>query len=197
MQRGLEGRRVALVADPQDGASRSAVETVIGHLERAGATVHTLASGASDEDWHGAKYAALVLIGSGDAAAADPRMVQLVREFLVSDKPLAAYGAAVGTVLAAGGLAGRVVAAGGDLKGTIEQAGAKCVAEDIHVDDALITGREGSDIEAFASRLVRALSSHLEEGALDEMSDMSFPASDPPAVTPSSVGHLRGDDSRG
>ena len=91
MLRGLEGRRVAVFASPKDSAEeRAAVMTQA--LERAGARIHLLSeSSASDQDYHGAKYAALVLVGDeGAQFEIEPRLVQLAREFLASDKPVAA-----------------------------------------------------------------------------------------------------------
>jgi putative intracellular protease/amidase len=187
MQRGLEGRRIALF-----GSEGAALDTVRRELEAAGATVQSVSEKDGDEDWHGAKYAALVLIGANPAfAKSDPRLVQLVREFLVADKPLAAYGSAVRIVFEAGGVEGRSVSADGDLKTAIESVGAKCVDEDIHADAMLITARESIGVDAFAARLLAELSSRLEESAVDEMSELSFPASDPPAVSPTSIGHLK------
>ena len=189
MQRGLEGRRVACYVEADAPGDR-----ILRALDQAGAEVQRLQSAGPDEDWHGAKYAALVLIGGRDgSSAAEPRLAQLVREFLVSDKPLAAFGRAVRVVVGAGGAAGRSVAADEEIRDAIEQAGATCVSSAMHVDEALITARESADPDAFATRVVREFATRLEEGAVDEMSDLSFPASDPPAVTPASVGHLRGD----
>lgn len=189
MLRGLDGRRIALFAST-DGASRPRADMVVRALETAGALVQRLALSDSEDDWHGAKYAGLVLIDDETPSLdGNPRLIQLVREFLVSDKPLAAFGGAVSVVFEAGGVEGRTVAARGALKMAMERAGATCVDAPIHVDEALITAREGADIQSFAARLVRELSSRLEERAVDEMSELSFPASDPPAVSPSSVGH--------
>lgn len=191
MQRGLDGRRIALFSDLKDGGANTPAEAVRRALEGAGAKVQLLSASATEEDWHGAKYAALVLVdGDGSSSQNDPRILQLVREFLVSDKPLAAFGAAVRAVFEAGGVQGRSVAASGDLKAAIEKGGATCVKEDMHADGALITARSEVGIDGFASRLVRELANRFEEGALDEMSELSFPASDPPAVSPASIGHL-------
>jgi putative intracellular protease/amidase len=163
-------------------------------LEQAGADVTRLESARQDDSWHGAAYAALVLVGGRDGSdATDERLVQLVREFLLSGKPLVAYGEAVRIVVEAGGAAGRSVAANDDLKDAIDQAGATCVPAEIHVDESLITARASADLGEFADRLVRELATRLEESAVDEMSDLSFPASDPPAVTPASVGRPRRD----
>ena len=188
MQRGLEGRRIALYAAADGGDVPAALAAALGD---AGARVHQLASGAGDEDWHGAKYAALVVAGAGTEA--EPKLRQLVLEFLVADKPLVGIGEGVGAVLAAGGVAGRRVAAVGSLRDEAEAAGATCVETAFHADEALITARGEGDPEDLAQEVVRALSARLEDRAVDEMSELSFPASDPPAVTPSSVGHVAPD----
>ena len=195
MQRGLEGRRIALVDGSEGGGTQPLAEAVRRALEGAGAVVQGLSAAGSDQDWHGGKYAALVLVGPGGSGPSAPRVVQLVREFLVSDKPLAAIGDAVRTVFEAGGVQGRIVSANADLRAALEQAGATSVDEDLHVDDALVTARDDARADELASRLVRAFSERLEEGAVDEMSDLSFPASDPPAGAPRTVGRPRRDDS--
>jgi putative intracellular protease/amidase len=194
MQRGLDGRRVAVFVSSSENAQQR--ETVVTRaLEQAGARINVLnAAGQRDEDFHGAKYAALVLIGDGTSTDnADARVIQLTREFLASDKPVAVFGSALNLLLEAGGAAGRSLAADTALKPALEAAGATCVDDPIRVDETLITARGNADVNDFASRLVEELSSRLEDRALDEMSEMSFPASDPPATTPGSVGHIAPD----
>ena len=191
MLRGLEGRRVAVFASPKDSAEeRAAVMTQA--LERAGARIHLLSeSSASDEDYHGAKYAALVLVGDeGAQFEIDPRLVQLAREFLASDKPVAAFGSALKVILEAGGAAGRTLAAHAPLKAVLEGAGAELVDEPVHADGSLLSAQGSANLSEFGSRVVAEFSNRLEEHALDEMSDLSFPASDPPAVTPASIGRV-------
>lgn len=189
MQRGLEGRRVALYAA---AAAPGDIPGSLAHaLEAAGARVHRLAADADDGDWHGAKYAALVVAGAGTEA--EPKLRQLVLEFLVADKPLVGIGEGVGAVLAAGGVAGRRVAAVGSLRDEAEASGATCVDAAFHTDEALITARGEGDPQELAQQVVRALSARLEDRAVDEMSELSFPASDPPAMTPASVGHVAPD----
>jgi putative intracellular protease/amidase len=155
MQKGLEDRRIALFAAGDKG-------TVTRALEKAGARVASLHGGlpTRDEDWHGAKYAALVIVDAGqNATTKEPRIVQLAREFLVSDKPIAAYGGGIQVLHEAGGL-----------------------------DEDVVLAVPDGDLEAFSSALVRGLSSKLEESQLDDMSAQSFPASDPPSTTPASIG---------
>jgi hypothetical protein len=188
MTRGLEGRRIALAALDEDAATG----TVAKALEQAGARLDLLRLGeGTDTDWHSGKYAGLVLTGGAAdrPVDADPRLVQLVREFLASEKPVAALGNALRVLLHAGGVAGRTVAATGRLKAIVGAAGGKPGAEPLVVDGSLVTAT-GSDVDAFASRVVQEFSRCLEEHEVDEMSEQSFPASDPPSTTPVSIGHL-------
>lgn len=155
MQRGLEDRRIALLA----AGDRAAVARA---LEQAGARVSDLHGGlpTRDEDWHGARYAALVIADAGEGVTAkEPRIVQLTREFLVGDKPVCVYGGGVQVLHEAGGLE----------------------------EDALIAESDGN-VQEFAARCVKALVNQLEERQIDDMSDQSFPASDPPATSPSTIG---------
>jgi putative intracellular protease/amidase len=195
MLRGLEGRRVALFVTPDDDAAKQRTAVVARALEQAGARIHVLsASNTSDEDFHGGKYAALVLLGDSAAGAEkDPRLGQLTREFLASDKPVAAFGGALAVILEAGGAAARTVVAHGPLKAPLEGAGATLVDEPIHVDGSLITAQGSVQADEFAARVARELSSYFDEHAVDEMVDSSFPASDPPASTPASIGRVAPD----
>lgn len=157
MQRGLNGRRIAVF-----DASKSRARDVVPALEGAGALVHQLQQGDPDEHWHGGRYAALIVIGAAGARGrdfqAEPRLVQLVREFLVSDKPVAALDVPL---------------------------------ESIQADETLLAVRGSGDASAFAGQVVREFSTRLEEHDLDEMSEMSFPASDPPALNPGTAGHAK------
>jgi putative intracellular protease/amidase len=152
MLRGLEGRRIALYARGDDRSIRS-------RLEDAGAQVVDLSAGApAEEDWHSGKYAALVIGSCVEGDAVQPRALQLLREFLVADKPVAVVGEGVRA---------------------LEEAGALQT-------DAVLADAAGSG--DFAERLVRAFSDRLDEAQVDDMSEQSFPASDPPSVTPTSAG---------
>ncbi len=156
MQRGLDGRRLALF-----DASRARARDVVPALERAGALVHALKDSDPDEQWHGGRYAALVVVGDGGPEFhGDRRLVQLVREFLLSDKPVAALDVPL---------------------------------ESIQADESLLAVRGTGDARGFAEQVVREFSSRLEERDVDEMSELSFPASDPPAVNPGAVGRVSPD----
>lgn len=156
MQRGMEGRRIALF-DASGVRSRDVAPA----LERAGAQVHVLKDGDPDEQWHGGMYAALVVLGeAGPEFSGEPRLVQLVREFLVSDKPVAVL---------------------------------DVPPEAIQAEETLLAVRGSGDPRGFADQVVREFSNRLEEHDVDEMSELSFPASDPPAVNPGSVGRVKRD----
>lgn len=157
MQRGLEGRRIALYC----GEGAEGVDVIAGALERAGAQVHRLSREDPDEAWHGGMYAALVLLGgSSESIGANPRLVQLVREFMVSDKPVAAMGVPL---------------------------------DAIQVDESLLAVRGAGDPEPFARDVVTELATRLEEHDVDAMSELSFPASDPPSTSPTATGPVAPD----
>lgn len=154
MASGLADRRIALYC----GEGSEGINAVQRALEAAGARVHRLNREDPDEAWHGAIYAGLVIVGGvKESAGAIPRLVQLVREFMVSDKPVAAMAVSL---------------------------------DAIQADETLLAVLGNDDPDAFAKKVVKEFSERLEQRAVDEMSDLSFPASDPPATTPLSAGHL-------
>ena len=179
MQAGLQGKKVALVAT-DDASQVSAWRRA---LEQAGAVVEVLGS-------HGAAispaldYEALVALGAAGEGPADraraqfPReIVQLVKEMAVSEKPVVALGSAVTLLADADVVRGRRVSAAGAARERLEEAGARLSVDATTNDERLWTGT-GS--ESDANRIVGALSAVVTQAAVDQMSDQSFPASDPP-----------------
>src|SRR5919201_4691101 len=131
MLRGLEGRRIAVLAS---GNAEREVAAVTQALEAAGARLQLLKPGegaGSEADWHGARYAGLVVIS--ESPVTEPKVLQLAREFFVSQKPVAAFGAGAAKLAQSGG-----------------------------TEDAL-TAAAGTEIEEFARRIVSEFSSRLEE----------------------------------
>jgi putative intracellular protease/amidase len=186
MLHGLEGRRIAVTMP--DGTPIDNVAVIRDALMASGGEVEALTRESNDDAWHSGLYAALVVVG-GDADTglpkADPRLVQLVREFLVSEKPVAAIGTGVGVVIEAGGAAGRTLTADKPLTPAAETSGATLVDESVHTDGCLISARSGAGVEEFSRVVAKEFARQLEEEHLDEMSAQSFPASDPPATNPS------------
>ena len=70
----------------------------------------------------------------------------------------------------------------------MDAAGGVVVDQPIHVDDTVFTALASAKPEDVGDRLAVSLAARLEEHAVDEMSEMSFPASDPPAVSPGTGG---------
>ena len=194
MLRGLEGRRILVAVVPQDGSAQGKADAVRSALEKAGATVELRSADAGeDAEWRGGMYAGLVTVGGDDDGGdVNARLVQVLREFLASEKPVAAIGATA-PIIEAGGAAGRTLATGARQQAAVEAAGGKWVDAAVHSDGCLISARAETDAAAFATQVVREFAEALDERDVDTMSEQSFPASDPPSSTPGSVGHLSPD----
>jgi protease I len=195
MELGLNGRHVAILA--ADGVDAAEVGAIRGALVDAGAVADVLAarggnvrgagggSVAVDQTFEmcrAADYDALV-IPSGPAAVdqlkAERRAVQFVKEFMAGDKPVAAAGDGVRVLIAADAVAGRAVAAPTDVAGDLRNAGAEVVEAPVHVDEKLITSR-GGVLDDFRRAIVREFANRVDEARVDQLSEQSFPASDPP-----------------
>jgi putative intracellular protease/amidase len=162
-----------------------------GVLTQAGASVELLSSRSPDNLLHSAPYAALVLVGQIEGTTAD-KALQLTREFLVADKPVAAHGHAVAVLLASGGMTGRTVAVDDDLAEAVTAAGATTSREATYADDGVVTARASVDVSEFATIVAQHVGRHVDEREADDVSAMSFPASDPPPG-PTTVGRVSRD----
>lgn len=198
----LGGRRVVMLAG--EGTERDALVVPIRALEAEGATVDVAAPGCAEFGFGGGSserfppnhdltairagdYEAL-LIPAGCAAVLrdDEGAVQLVRDFMERDKPVAVLGDGVALLVAADAVRGRTVAAG-SLADSVRGAGGATEDRTVTVDQKLVTARDTSDLATFADRLVTLLAQTVEETRLDRMVEQSFPASDP-LPSPTSVG---------
>jgi protease I len=195
MDQKLAGRRIAvLAADPGDetvSASRKA-------LQEAGAVVDMLTDSGEPKSREGseggsgnrhvsgtsASEFAGFLILSGDtkdiALVRGDGAIQFAREMMLLEKPVAALGDGVRLLVSSDALTGRVVACPSALRAEVEGAGGHCVDEPVHADENLITCRSVAESSKLIERFIRKLESRAADLKVDELSESSFPASDPP-----------------
>jgi protease I len=146
-----------------------------------------------------ADFDALVLPGgvaNPDRLRTEPAAVKLVRDFMESDKPVAAICHGPWLLVEAGAVKGRTITSWPSLKTDIRNAGGEWVDKPVQVDQKLITSRKPADLPAFCQRIVQDFADHLDETMIDQASEMSFPASDPPPG-PVAVGKGRPSDEAG
>jgi protease I len=207
MQAGLKGRKVAILAT--DGVEQVELVEPRKALEAAGATAELVSPKQGSiqafnhhdkgdtfevqrtlDDAHAADFDALFLPGgviNPDALRREPKAVQFVREFMVSDKPVAAICHGAWMLVEADAVAGRTLTSWPSLQTDIRNAGGEWVDSAVKVDGRLITSRKPDDLPQFNAAIVREFATGISNGEVDRMSEQSFPASDPPPG-PSSVG---------
>jgi protease I len=178
-------------------------------LRQAGATVHLVTPGGKPirawrhhepgqllqadralEDVTSPEFDALLLPGgvaNPDALRTDEHAVQLVREFMASDRPVAAICHAPWLLVEAGAVAGRTLTSWPSLATDLRNAGATWVDADVQVDGQLVTSRKPDDIPHFVRELTRVIAAASEQRRVDSVVEQSFPASDP-APGPTSIG---------
>jgi protease I len=195
MEFGLKGRHIAiLAADGIDGAQVVAVRRA---LAGAGAVADVLGLRSGNlrvegpdslvveralDQCHSTDFDALVIPGGKagiEALRAEPQAVQFVKEFMAADKPAAVIGEGVAMLVAAEAAAGRVVA-GGPVADEVRRAGGDVVDAAVHVDEKLITGRDGRALDELNAAILREFANRVDEARVDQLSEQSFPASDPP-----------------
>ena len=201
MKLGLTGRRIAILAT--DGVEQVELEVPRKALDEAGAITHLIAPDegsiqAMNHDEKGARipvdriladarpseYDALLLPGglaNPDRLRGDERAVHFVREFMLSEKPVAAICHAAWMLVEANAVAGRTLTSWPSLQTDIRNAGGDWVDEPVRVDERLITSRKPADLPAFCAAIVKEFGSAIEvEERLGLVGEQSFPASDPP-----------------
>ena len=126
------------------------------HLDPADTfAVDTVVSEASIDD-----YDALVLPGgvaNGDTLRTDAAAVGFVRDFMASDKPVAAICHAIWSLVEADAVSGRRLTSWPSLKTDVRNAGGEWVDEEVVVDGNLITSRKPDDLPAFNEKLAELL----------------------------------------
>jgi len=180
---GGEATLVSLKAGPFQGFN---------HLDKA----DTFTADAAVADVTAQEFDALVLPGgvaNPDALRVDEDAVRFVREFVSLDKPVAAVCHAPWLLIEADAVRGRTLASWPSLKTDIRNAGGTWVDERVVVDQRLVTSRKPDDLPAVCSKLVQVFHEAAEQGRVDETSEESFPASDPPSWGASSIGANRPD----
>ncbi len=144
------GWNPVLVA-PQPGEARA-----LNHLEAGDAfEVDRTVGEARVED-----FAALVLPGgvaNPDALRLDEEAVGLVREFVVSSRPVAAICHAIWMLVEADAVRGRRVTSWPSLRTDVRNAGGEWVDEQVVVDGDLVTSRKPDDLPAFTEALLDQL----------------------------------------
>lgn len=200
MELGLKGKKVAILAT--DGVEQVELVEPRQALDEAGAETHLVSPKAGEiqafhhhdkgdrfpvdctlEEAHAAGYAALFLPGgvaSPDALRLEAKAVQFVREFMAADKPVAAICHGPWLLVEADVLAGRTITSWPSLRTDVQNAGGAWVDEPVHVDEKLITSRKPDDLPQFNAAIVREFGNRIDEARVDQLSEQSFPASDPP-----------------
>jgi protease I len=186
--------QVAVLGSPHAG--EGLLDDVRTRLEREGGTIVVVPRDVAHDRVHPSDFGGLVVLDLPDGSV-DPKAVQVVREFMVADRPVAVIGAGMRLLMAADAVAGRTVASPKELATDVRDLGADVVDGALYTDDKLITARSASDMHVFLERVAQSIASHVEERRIDQVSEQSFPASDPPpgpgAIGASRVGSADGD----
>lgn len=200
MELGLKGRKVAILAT--DGVEQVELEEPRRALDEAGAVTHLISPKggtiqAMNHDDQGARlrvdraladvraseYDALLLPGgvaNPDRLRTDASAVQFVKEFMLSDRPVAAICHGPWMLVEAGAVAGRTLTSWPSLATDIRNAGGEWVDETVRIDDRLITSRKPDDLPRFCAAIVREFARSMDDARVDSVSEQSFPASDSP-----------------
>jgi protease I len=204
----LEGKRIALLAT--DGVEQVELEAPRRAARAAGAEVKIVApKGGTIQAFHhldkgdeiqvdcelssvsADEFDGLILPGgvaNPDALRTMPKAVEFIKTFFELDKPVAAICHAPWTMVEGDVVRGRTLTSWPSLRRDLENAGATWVDQEVVVDQKLVTSRNPDDLPAFCEKLVDVFSGALADRAVDRQSEQSFPASDPPSWSPSSIG---------
>lgn len=174
----LIGKSVAIIA--VDGFEKSELFEPKRALENAGAIVDVVSvkkgeiRSWSKNDW-GARisvdriideatpdqYDALMLPGgviNSDALRKNKSVVDFVRNFASSGKPIAAICHAAWTLIETGYVKGHTMTSWPSLKTDLENAGAHWVDEEVVVDNGWVTSRKPEDLPAFNKKMIEEFS---------------------------------------
>lgn len=187
MEFGLRGRKIAVLTGCD--LAQGELKQILSGVQGAGAELHILSAGdKSIESASSQNFDALILAG-GDCSelAENAKATAFVRAVMEADKPVAVIGRGAELLVAADAVRGRTLAADASLRGAIEKAGGSWTDKSMQVDQKLVSGAGGDAVEAFGKKLSVHLANKLDSTKVDQLSQQSFPASDPPPG-PASIG---------
>jgi protease I len=104
-------------------------------------------------------YDALVIPGGRSPAnlRKDPNVIEFVREFMSSGKPVAAVCHGPQLLVEAGVANGRMMTSWPEIRPELERAGVRWVDREVVEEGALITSRKPEDLEAFSQKLIERI----------------------------------------
>jgi protease I len=170
----LQGKKVAILAadmferveleEPRKALDDAGAETEIvsihdgeikgfDHFDPAG----TVKVDKTIEEVSVADYDALLVpggVGNPDQLRADENVVNFVREFAESKKPMAVICHGPWVLVEAGVARGRTLTSWPSLQTDIRNAGGNWVDEEVVVDQGLVTSRKPDDIPAFNKKMI-------------------------------------------
>ncbi len=178
MSENLHGRKIAILAT--DGFEQSELTEPRKALDQAGAETVVISPktgeirGWNKTDW-GDKvkvdlpvgkarvddYDALVLPGgvmNPDHLRMNPEAMQFVKEFVATERPIAAICHGPWTLVEADAVKGQTLTSWPSLKTDLENAGATWVDEEVVTSGQFISSRKPDDIPAFSKTLIETLS---------------------------------------
>ena len=170
----LAGKKVAILAT--DGFEQSELFTPLEALKNAGAQVEIVSlQGSSIKAWNEkdwgktinvdrlvnevsvGEYDALMLPGgvmNPDKLRKEKNVVEFVRDFLQSGKPIAAICHAPQLLIETGLLADKRITSYPSIKTDLINAGANWLDEEVVTDHGLITSRSPADLPAFCKKMI-------------------------------------------
>ena len=208
MLRTLQGCKVAVLAT--DGVEQVELTEPVKALKEAGAEVHLISTHTGEiqgfnhldkgdtipvdrtvAEVSAQEYRALVLPGgvaNPDTLRTSSEAVQFVRDFVESDKPVAAICHGPWLLVEADVVKGRTLTSWPSLRTDISNAGGTWVDGEVQVDQKLVTSRKPDDLPAFCATMLDVFAQESADARVDETSEESCPASDAPAWGPATIG---------
>lgn len=184
MAQELQGKKIAIVAT--DGFEQAELVEPKQALEQAGAQTHIISlklgqiqgwnhfdkadyfpvdvaiDQANPQDYDG-----LLLPGgvaNPDQLRTHESVIQFIRSFFESNKPVAAICHGPWTLIEAGAVKGRTLTSWPSLKTDLQNAGANWVDQEVVVDNGLVTSRNPQDIPAFNRKAIEEFAEGKHQG---------------------------------